>query len=463
MFFPGECIMTELNHSEKPEVYALRQDGENWQINRRDFLKAAGIGAAALGTGLNSGCSRSKPLDDICRHVTVHENEITGLIVSADGKYLISLDKGYMIKCWDFEKQSLYGSRNYQFHNYSVGYHDGKSCLFLTFYGLSYYELPFTQLTADETADKDQTQKLRTEDQPEQLDIPHFNEGRIVMDSSENIYTGNSGRIELYRKADDYQQSEVLYMPNSKRDTIENLDLINEGKSLFVQWSGNNGFGVFDLEKKAMSYFNDPCSSYALLGGKNQALICYKKEYKLVSLDTHSDIWKQDSPKPGGGSNYEIRAAAVTPDGMVGILLIYYQASYYLYTVSISDGAQLNEYSLSDLVRSGGFSGLVVSRDGTMLAVSFYKTIFFFSLPDLHLIGCPLDMDEAKENIKGVEISGKDSVTGKEYTYTLPCGAALPEGAVCTCNCVSGRGGCNCVGHVSSGGGGGGSHYWHPN
>ena len=41
--------MSRQMNKEKPEVYALRQDGENWQITRRDFLKVAGVGAAALG------------------------------------------------------------------------------------------------------------------------------------------------------------------------------------------------------------------------------------------------------------------------------------------------------------------------------------------------------------------------------------------------------------------------------
>ena len=65
-----------------------------------------------------------------------------------------------------------------------------------------------------------------------------------------------------------------------------------------------------------------------------------------------------------------------------------------------------------------------------------------------------------------VEETKTDVITGKTYTTTLPCGAALPEGAVCTCNCVVGRGGCACDGHSKSNkgsGGGGGSHYWHPN
>ena len=457
--------MNEQKYSGKPEVYALRQDGGSWQFSRRDFLKAAGIGAAALGAGINSSCSRTKPLDDICGNVTAHENTIKGLTASADGKYLISMDDGDVIKCWDFEKQSLCGSINLSFRTYSVGYHDGKSSLFLHPAStlVYYYELPLQQLVAEHPDDKIEAKRIYYETH-KKFNVPSLSAERMVMDSLENIYSSWNGQIKLFQKADEYQQSEMLYEPNSKRDTIENIELFGEDKSLFVQWSGDNGFGVFDLEKKAMSYFNDPCSSYALLPGKNQALICYKKEYKLVSLDAHSTIWTQDSPKPGGGSNFEISAAAVTPDGTVGILLINYQANYYLYTISLKDGAQLNEYSLSNLIKSSQISGPVVSGDGTMMAVSVYKTIFFFSLPELQLIGCPLDVDEAKENVRGIEISAKDTVTGETYTYTLPCGAALPEGTVCTCNCVTGRGGCACVGHSDSGrGGGGGSHYWHPN
>lgn len=35
---------------------------------------------------------------------------------------------------------------------------------------------------------------------------------------------------------------------------------------------------------------------------------------------------------------------------------------------------------------------------------------------------------------------------GNTYTYTLPCGSPIPEGAICTCNCVTL---CSCVGYVA--------------
>ena len=139
---------------------------------------------------------------------------------------------------------------------------------------------------------------------------------------------------------------------------------------------------------------------------------------------------------------------------------------FYLYLISTADGTQLNELALGDLVNSDRFAGPVISKDGTVLTISAGKTILFFSLPDLQLIGCPIDMDEAKNDMKGVEITANDPVTGGSYTYTMPCGAAIPEGAVCTCNCVKGRGGCACDGHCradGSSGSSGGGHYWHPN
>ena len=82
------------NNNERPEVYALRQDGGNWQISRRDFLKAAGIGAAAVSAGL-SGCSPKEEdlvqitatpasLSDLCLTAPAHERVVETIALSAD-------------------------------------------------------------------------------------------------------------------------------------------------------------------------------------------------------------------------------------------------------------------------------------------------------------------------------------------------------------------------------------------
>jgi len=61
----------------------------------------------------------------------------------------------------------------------------------------------------------------------------------------------------------------------------------------------------------------------------------------------------------------------------------------------------------------------------------------------------------------GIDYSYTDEY-GNVYNYTLPCGSAIPPGAVCTCNCVTVPRTCSCVDHVS-----GCScdvvHYWYPN
>ncbi len=447
--------MDRQNSKDAPEVYAVRKDGSGWQISRRDFLKAAGLGAAAL----SAGCARKKPLNEVCRDVPAHKSVITGLIESVDGKHLVSLDSGSVIKCWDFRNKSLLGNLKANFRGFSVGRHNGKSCLYLNSgknrEEVYFYELPLKEFTADDAA-------VETE---KPLIIPGLVETMMVMDSEENFYATAGGRINLYRKADDYQQAEMLWEPASNKGSITKNRLFNDEKSLFVQWNLNNGFGVLDLQKKAMTYYlaDGTCTDSELLPDNRHALICYQKSYVLTSLETHKNEWEKDAPKPGGGNNYIINAAAVTPDGSAGALLVTYQQRCWLYLISLADGSISASYALGELVKSGTFGGLLISRDGSQLAIALAQSILFFSLPDLQLIGCPMDINDAKNDLKGSEISATDEATGAAYSYTLPCGAELPPGAVCTCNCVRGRGGCACNSHSSSGSSKSGPHYWHPN
>jgi len=65
---------------------------------------------------------------------------------------------------------------------------------------------------------------------------------------------------------------------------------------------------------------------------------------------------------------------------------------------------------------------------------------------------------------KGIDYTYTDQY-GNVYNYALPCGAAIPAGATCTCNCVTVPRTCSCVEHSSSPGGCSCNpiHYWYPN
>ncbi|NWJ49151.1 MAG: hypothetical protein HXX08_25115, partial [Chloroflexi bacterium] len=75
-------------------------------------------------------------------------------------------------------------------------------------------------------------------------------------------------------------------------------------------------------------------------------------------------------------------------------------------------------------------------------------SIKLWSIPDGKILTALMDLAANTSDVKGVSFKQGD------ITYTLPCGSAIPAGAVCTCNCVAGTG-------MSTGGSG--THYWYPN
>ncbi len=77
-----------------------------------------------------------------------------------------------------------------------------------------------------------------------------------------------------------------------------------------------------------------------------------------------------------------------------------------------------------------------------------------------------------EDDNRTMELSALDPDTGETLNYSMPCGAAIPKGAVCNCNCVypmvdwclTDGPATPTVSESSNGdGGSGGGHYWHPN
>ena len=450
-------------NKEKPEIYAIQLEGRDWRISRRDFLKAAGTGAAVLGVGLGSRFVRpafaQTGLDTLCRNSLAHSDTITHLFLSADGNHLVSRDSGNTMKCWDFRNYALTGTVKDAFSKNApvlTGFIDDRSCVVSS--EMQYYELPLTGSSS--------SKKIKAS----QSDF-----GLFTIDAFENIYAVRKGtEILRLKKSDDYSNTEVLYTLDHSAGSIRFLE---GSRKLFVQMSGS--FGVLDPEKKTMDTFAVDCPVYAIAPGEARVLVCEDSRYRLVSLKDGSVIWEQQSGELNT-SQPKLSGAAVTPDGSIGILSGG-SSKRHFWLVAMSDGTLLKELETGDLA-SGNSTQIALSGDGTKFAAAVGKSILFFSLPDLEIIGCPVDLTQMKDTSKGVEIKEVDSVTGKTITYTLPCGAPIPDGAVCVCNCVAGSV-CSCVGYTictcdtvcscvgntvctcdtvctcnSEGG-----HYWHPN
>ena len=468
--------MSDQKNHEKPEVYALHQNGGAWQISRRDFLKAAGAGAAALGAGLNSRFVRpayaEESLEELCKSAPAHKESITDMFASADGKYLVTMDSNQEIKCWDFENFSLLGTKKKSSVGVrcTVGMFNDEPCLV-------YYDNKDNMIKGSVLPEMGSASDTKVyigwavSDVVRDLVLGRRGDIYLTLLNQANAgkKTYRIGKVEKGSGGKKYQNSDnSLY---SDSEDISSMILIdNEQKALMK--TGGSRFRIVDLingssedpdipeVKPSTEFCTVPGDTAVLFAESNSSMVA--AHYGLFSLKDGSMIWTQNisGPKP---DSPVIVSTAVTPDGSMGILLGK-KSKQMIWLISMSDGSVKRQLEIGD--PSDSCSKIIVSGDGSKFAVANGKSVLFISLPDLKLIGCPVDLDIMKDNVKGIEIQRTDQVTGRIVTYTLPCGSPIPAGAVCTCNCVAGRvPSCSCVGHVSKpgGGGGGGGHYWHPN
>ena len=422
--------MTSKN--ERPEVYALRQNGTTWQLSRRDFLKAAGLGAAVMGVGMNSRFIKpayaASDLTTLCKSAPAHQNTIIELMISADGKHLLSFDSASRQKCWDYASHALEKSEKAKDNNeelLAMASINGNSLALMGGSG-SIRPLLLPELK-EASGGSIKVNVVKTSS---------FN--GLDSDTHGNIYgvTGNE-IFRLNRTGDfSYSDQEKLY-EISENNKFQDITVLSDGKYLFIL--RQKGFSIFDVQSGTIRDHvgTDAVSNavYAVLPGGAKALVCAKGNvgYRLVSLTDGHVIWKKDL-------NQSILSAAVTPDGSYGILG---GAEKEIVLISMEDGTVLHRLTTV----AAKWIPIAVAKDGSSCAVAVDKTILFISLPDFELLGCPVDLKEMKDDTKGIKVEGTDPVTGRTVTYTLPCGSPIPEGAVCVCNCVAGEV-CKCDGHV---------------
>ena len=453
--------------NEKPEVYALRKNVGDWQISRRNFLKAAGAGATVLGAEFSGGCSPKEktmtpaPLKDVCYNVPTHSDNIKYLVSSADGKYLLSY-RVSVNKCWDFQTGVLAGKKSGSlFPSYrkeevvATGYINGRSAALGRGNGVDtvqYYEFPITRDSGAQT-----------------IPIRFNNFSSLVIDSSGNVYGVQfMEELHFYAAENDYQKDELLYSFTDE-PKIKTIGLVGDEKGLFIQFVYEKGCGVFDPLNKEFRIFNRVCTLYAPCpDGGNVLIYDHKKDLiSLVSLDDGTSIWEKKVKDIGGfvkTNGDRVKGLAVMPDGSAAFIAGDTDSkSGSVVMFSLKDGAVIKSSDGRLSTNRSLCTPITISKDGSRLAIATGQTITLFSLPELEIVGCPVDLEEMKDDTSGIEVSSADPVTGESVSYTMPCGAEIPAGAVCTCNCVAGwRKSCVCVGHTCSCDGYT-SSYWYPN
>lgn len=455
--------MSESRKTESPEVYALLKAGENWQISRREFLKAAGLGAAAACIGLNSRFVRPVFAEtdpaELCKEAPAHGANITDMMLSPDGSYLLIIDAEKTCKCWNFGTYELLSKKDdLEFTDetvMTVGTAAGKPCLIFT---RGSEQIHFRELP-DLDASAEQTITLTGKD-PKTIKA-------LASDSNGSIYVLKDGArdnvIRLEPGDGTYTRQTVVY---SSENLAANIPvkvfgfMENDRKILVKLYFGN--LAVLDLTSGKMETMGTINSEDAsVLPDDLSALAISDDEkgtYRLVSLGDGVPLWEQTRNALDG--NLFPVGCAVSPDGSAGVLLCRYM-DVSICLIDMTDGTLIRRMELN---RRGNCARIVVSPDGSKCAAAVENSILFVSLPALAVIGCPVDLDNLKDSKEGSTVVIVDMETGKTATITQPCGAEIPPYSVCTCNCVKGNI-CSCVGYKSNPCDCNSyhPHYWHPN
>ncbi len=449
---------------EKPEVYALMQDGADWRISRREFLKASGIGAAVIGAGLGGvglsaeGAADKGSLSDVCNSAPSHKGNITNIMITPDDKYMITTSHDWvdgdpvdMIKCWDLENDcELLGRTSKNVlrspDKTMIGTIRGKTSLIgLGNYYAAYFTIPFS-------FDSKMDVLLLADD----CDA-------IAVDKSGNIYIAADEEIWFYGADKDYKEPMLLYKFDSF-NLIRSLFLFQNESKLFIQESTYTCW-ILDLRDGTLSGFDGKCCLYSFCPEGDRVLI-YDDKKNTVSLtdpDSGTAVWTIDIEKRKDPSSdfISIKGLTVAKDGKTGFLLERNSGTACsLLMISMKDGSVLGSLDLCPVHTD--LAHLAVSADGKKIMAAVNSSVFVISLPDLRIIALPTDYSEFVLNREGSMVQTTDPETGVVITKMLARGAEIPAGSVCICNTVTGSGVfCSCYGHSCTCDGH--SHYWHPN
>ncbi len=403
----------------KPEVYAIRRERSGWKLSRRNLASAAALAGAAAVEGCRSEVERVLPPSP-CRGALSHAQRVLGLAFTRDGKRLASSSTDGLVKYWTIPEGRLQETENYLSDTAQAlaAMPDGSILV--------------RQATA----------------------IAASASGRIVA----TAYWGSS--VGWQTKGPQWQEGGNVNHPATRAVALTpagNLMATASSVSTIKLWSIPGGKLL-----KTLDGHKDEVRALAITGdGRTLVSAGWDGTVRLWSLPGGAPIRTMEAQAG------KLNAVAITPDGKL--------------VAAAGTGQAIGVWAMTGGERAatlaghvGAVNALAISPDGRVIASGGDdQTVKLWSLPDgKPLPGCLIGMPASTEEVKAVEY------VERGVNHTVPCGTPVPAGAICTCNCVMGRGirpcgcvadqACSCVGHVTCScvghsGGGGGIHYWYPN
>jgi WD40 repeat protein len=473
----------DAKHDETPEVFAVKHGDQGWEFNRREFIAVMGLSAGVIATGCivpslakykntptptssatpqpsatSTKTSTSTPTQtptqtptarptieaDLCRDPLAHKDLIRFLAISEDGSQLVSASDDGTVKVWSLPGVELLNTLTdlYQPVVMAVSMDGTKLAVQDVDTSIQIYSVPDFEHLLEITYDGIITSLAFSPDGK-----------RLVAGFQHNIlemYSAENG--EYYGEYDGHE------------DSISCIAISPNGKYL-ASACVDGTIGIWSFPECELIQFLQPDSvvDEMVFSHDGKYLFSHTEESQIVQWSI-----------PDGeiiGSLTSIEGLAINQDDSQLIFGVEYN--------TIQIWSLINNEPIQSIVGYNGPSkSIAISPDGSILVAGNESgSLYLWSLPVGSLFSCPVDINANPPEIEGVTYETTDSY-GETVTYTLPCGAPIPDGAVCVCNCVAGSD-CACVGYVSCSCDGysacscdtncgcvgnvvEGSHYWYP-
>ena len=470
------------DRNEKPEIFSIKQGEQGWEISRREFITAVGGSAVAIAaascsgpklfapkntetpvpsstptktmtpTSTNTPAPTSTPTpypamdEDLCVDMRAHVDEITHLSISDNGKWLVSGGKDDLIKIWTLPSMELIETLSIPDGIGSLAISPDSDLILVldTESIIRGYAIPSCE--------------LKYEIEEKAVAFSFFPDGKYFATVQDEIFLD---------KADNTKEKSFVYAFNGKKlpathevaESFGNIMELSPDRTMVVLAGNSTAFSVYtypDFDNKQLYTFKEMVDDVKF-SADGKFMFVQLRDQGIVQVEVQTKKHVNEFSAPNG--------FALSKDGSY---LIFEEVEGLIQVWSVQDEAI--DKSIEGAF--GKITALTINLDKTILAAGNENgSMYLWSLPTGTLFSCPIDLDVTSDEVEGVTYEITSS-TGETITYTLPCGAPMPAGAVCVCNCVTGSA-CSCVGYVSCSCDGyspcscvghvtGGSHYWYP-